>query len=55
MSCIQVDMVSFQNKITPLSYILSLLLTFVFAFIINIFMIRRLDKIDMASSLKSIE
>lgn len=55
MSCIKVDLVTFQNKITLLSYVLSLVLTFVFAFIINIFMAKHLDKIDMASSLKSIE
>lgn len=55
MSCINVDQVTFQNKITPLSYILSLALTFVFALTVNIFMSKRLDKIDMATSLKSIE
>ena len=55
MSCINVDQVTFQNKITPLSYIVSLALTFVFALTVNIFMSKRLDKIDMATSLKSIE
>lgn len=55
MSCIKVDLVTFQNKISLISYLLSLCLTFVFAFIINLFMAKRLDKIDMAASLKSAE
>ena len=55
MAQIKIDMVSFQNIITPLSYVISIALTLVFAAIINIAMARKLDKIDMAQSLKSVE
>lgn len=55
MAQIRIDMVSFQSLITPLSYVISVALTLVFAAIINIVMARKLDKIDMAQSLKSVE
>lgn len=52
---IQVDMLSFDIRITPLSYVASVILTFVFAIIVNIAMYYKLDKISMTESLKSIE
>ena len=55
MSQINVDMVSFGMRITVLSYILAFVLTILFAFIVNFFMRFKLDSIDMAESLKSVE
>ena len=55
MEQINIDMVSFQHTVLPLSYGYSLLLTFLFAFIVNLVMFQKLDKINMAESLKSIE
>ena len=52
---INIDMVSFKTFITPFSYALSLLFTFGFAVFVNIIMFFKLEKINMAESLKSIE
>ncbi len=55
MSQIKIDMVSFEVQIKPLSYIYSLLFTFLFAMIINSVMSVKLEKINMAESLKSVD
>ena len=55
MEQINIDMVSFPHTVMPLSYGYSLLLTFLFAFIVNLVIFQKLDKINMAESLKSIE
>ncbi len=52
---INIEMISFKNSIAPLSYCLSFLLTFVFAMFVNGVMFFKLEKINMAESLKSIE
>ncbi len=52
---ITVDMVSFKAVITPFSYLLSLAGTFVFAMFVNMIMFFKLEKINMAESLKSME
>ena len=52
---INIDMVSFKTTIEPLSYILSLAGTFVFALFVDGIMFFKLDKINMAESLKSME
>ena len=52
---IKIDMISFKTLITPASYLLSLLFTFIFAILVNGFMFFKLEKINMAESLKSIE
>lgn len=52
---INIDMISFKKSIAPLSYCLSFLLTFVFAMLVNGVMFFKLEKINMAESLKSIE
>lgn len=52
---INIDMISFKNLITPVSYLLSLVFTFVFALLVNGMMYFKLEKINMAESLKSIE
>lgn len=55
MSKIQVDLLSFDVRISLLSYILAIAGTFAFAAIINLVMRRKIDKISMTESLKSIE
>lgn len=52
---INLDMVSFKTLIKPVSYVWSLVLTFVFAMFVNGLMFFKLEKINMAESLKSIE
>ena len=55
MSKVQVDLMSFDVHITALSYVLSVIGTFVFAMLVNLVMRRKIDKISMTESLKSIE
>lgn len=52
---INIDMISFKTTIMPVSYVWSLVLTFVFAMLVNGIMFFKLEKINMAESLKSIE
>lgn len=55
MSQVTVDMVTFDVHVQPLSYCYSFLLTLVFAWLINRLMTGKLEKIDMAESLKSVD
>ena len=55
MAQIVVDLVSFRTEIYPASFVISALLTFVFNFIVNLFMEIKLEKINMAESLKSVD
>lgn len=55
MAKIQVDMVSFAVQIRPVSYVYSVLLTFLFYVIVDRIMAVKLDRINMAESLKSVE
>ena len=48
-------MVSFDNILKPVSYLLAVLMTFMFAFAVELVMRRRIDGINMAESLKSAE
>ncbi|MDE6844601.1 MAG: FtsX-like permease family protein [Lachnospiraceae bacterium] len=52
---INIDMISFKTYVSPLGYGLSFLLTFFFAMFVNGIMFFKLEKINMAESLKSIE
>lgn len=52
---IQVDMLHFDVRVSWLSYVLAVVLTFVFALIVNLAMYYKLDRISMTESLKSIE
>ena len=54
-SQIKVDLVTFHIRILPLSYLLAVGLTLVFAGIVNFFMYFKTERINMAESLKSIE
>ncbi len=51
----EVDMIMFGRIIEIKSYIYSIMLTFLFALLINLSMHFKLKKVDMAASLKSIE
>ena len=55
MSKIQVDLVSFRVRVEWTSYLMSFVYTFLFAVVVDLIMYRRLENIDMAESLKSIE
>jgi len=55
MSMVKIDMINFNNCVKPLSYLLALVFTILFAVIVNHFMKRRIDKINMAESLKAVE
>lgn len=55
MNRIKVDMLYFEPYISPWSFVIAIVLTFVFSLIVNRIMRRRIDNIDMAGALKSIE
>ncbi len=55
MEQINIDMVSFAQIIKPQSYLYSVVLTFVFACVVNAVMFVKLEHINMAESLKSVE
>lgn len=55
MEQIKVDMLSFDVRISAVSYVLAVVLTFVFAAVVNLAMYYKLEKISMTESLKSIE
>lgn len=52
---LEVDMIMFGRAIRPLSYALSILITFLFAAFVNFIMYFSLKKINMVESLKSVE
>ena len=55
MSQLIVDMVAFKARILPATYMISVVLTFIFTIIVNAVMELKLEKINMAESLKSVE
>lgn len=54
-SQMQIDMVAFKAAILPLSYVISVITVLLFLKAVDIVMRRKIDVIDMAESLKSIE
>ena len=52
---VDIDMVSFDVHVKTISYFLSVLLTFLFTWVVNRIMAGKLDKINMAESLKSVD
>lgn len=52
---IDVDMVTFQPRVLPFSFVKSILLTFVFMVIVDVVMYLKLERINMTESLKSVE
>ena len=55
MGSIQVDLVSFTPRVKFPSFIWSVFFTILFSFLVYLIMMRRLEKIDMASALKAAE
>ena len=55
MAQIKVDLVDFSVRILPVSFLYSIVLTFIFNFAVDLFMELKLERINMAESLKSIE
>ncbi len=55
MNQIQIDAIAFDVHVTAKSYVISVVLTLLFNQIVNLFMSRKLEGIDMAESLKSVE
>ena len=52
---VDIDMISFDVHVRPVSYLLSVLLTFAFTWIVNRIMSVKLNRINMAESLKSVD
>ncbi len=52
---VDIDMISFDVHVRPVSYLLSVLLTFAFTWIVNRIMAGKLNRINMAESLKSVD
>lgn len=55
MNEINIDMIAFDIRVRPVSYFYSVLLTFVFAWGINMIMGGKLERISMTESLKSVD
>lgn len=55
MNEIKVEMVSFKQQILGISYIISLLATFIITFLVNWMLRKKINRINMAESLKSVE
>ena len=55
MSQVKVDQVAFDVRIAPISYVYSILLTFAFAWFVDLVMNGKLKRISMAESLKSVD
>jgi len=55
MGQIQIDGIAFDVHIEKVSYVVAIIFTLVFNQIVNMFMSGKLEKIDMAESLKSVE
>lgn len=55
MNEIKVEMVSFKEQIFALSYLIAFLATFVVTFIVNWMLRKKIERVNMAESLKSVE
>ena len=55
MTQIKVDLMNFDVRVAPLSYVYALIFTFIFAMTVNLVMRKKLDKVSMTESLKSVE
>lgn len=55
MNAVKVDLVTFDVKIKPLSYVYSIILTIAFAWFVNWVMGKKLERISMTESLKSVD
>ena len=55
MSEINIDTIAFDIRVRPMSYLYSILLTYLFAWTVNLMMGGKLEKISMTESLKSVD
>lgn len=55
MSRVKIDLLFFNTHVSWLSYLLAFICTVAFAFVVDLFMRRRITKIKMAESLKAVE
>ena len=55
MESINLDYMTYDVRISPSSYVMGFVITFVFALLTNLFMRSKLEKVNMAESLKSVE
>ena len=55
MQQIRIDMVSFNVRVAPLSYCLSFLITMLLSVVMCLLLCRKIDRVHMAESLKSVE
>jgi putative ABC transport system permease protein len=55
MEQIKIEAVSFNIQILPMSYLYALIVTFGLTILVNLILIRKIDRIHMAESLKSVE
>ena len=55
MQQIRIDMVSFTVRVAPLSYCLSFLITMLLSVVVCLLLCRKIDRVHMAESLKSVE
>ncbi|MBR5502200.1 MAG: FtsX-like permease family protein [Oscillospiraceae bacterium] len=55
MEQVKITMMSFPVRVLPVSYAISFVLTVIFALCVNGLLVRKLQNIDMAQSLKSVE
>ena len=55
MGQIKIDLMCFDVRVAPLSYLISAALTLVFGLLVNLALRRKIRAIDMSQALKSIE
>lgn len=55
MAQVQVDMVSFHVRIAPMSFVLSVIITFAISVLVNVALHGKIRRINMAESLKAVE
>lgn len=55
MNEIHIDMIAFDIRVRPVSYLYSVILTYLFAWLVNLLMGGKLEKISMTESLKSVD
>ena len=55
MNEIHIDMIAFDIRVRPVSYLYSVILTYLFAWMVNLMMGGKLERISMTESLKSVD
>jgi ABC-type transport system, involved in lipoprotein release, permease component len=55
MNEIRIDMIAFDIRVRPVSYLYSVILTYLFAWMVNLMMGGKLERISMTESLKSVD